>query len=176
MKSVFVRTFVRAAIFALLLPMMLILCSCTQNERDHLSYQRYPIRAECVLFIAGEEYPLVLDVSSAGNARLTFTGSRLEGAVIGVSGRDVFFINGGHTFPLFAGQGSPLAVIARAFALAPSEMTEVDQGTDGTVIGYKCDRAELKVTLCDGIPVAMDAVSEAGSFELEINNFTCGAR
>lgn len=180
MKAVFWRSSVNGAVRSLLLlaVLMFVFCvpSCAPKERDHLAYQSYPIKAECLLSVMEESYPFTLDIASAENARLTFTGSRLEGAVIGVSGGDVFFINGDHTFPLAAAKKSPLFLIARAFALESSEMTEVEEGDGFLRISYRCGEMTVCVTLSDGKPTVMEFMTDGGDFELKLNEFTCGAR
>ncbi len=158
----------------LLLIFVFLFSGCRAEERDHLAYQKYPIRAECILSVRGEEYPFIFDITSPGNARLTFTGSRLEGGVFGVSGGDVFFINGEYSFPLAASEDSAIGAMVSAFSLSSSEMTEVTETQTGLLVSYKHKNADITVTLEGEVPVSMDLATDAGAFTLAINEFTSG--
>lgn len=171
MKACF---FGRIKIFVLTLTLLTLLSSCKAEEKDHLAYQEYPIKAECVLTVRTEEYPFVLDIPAEGRARLTFTGSRLEGGVFGVSGREVFFINGGYTFPLTAAEDSALSVMLSGFSLSSSEMTKVTTTGAGLLVSYNHGDTGVTVALEDGVPTLMEFLTDTERFTLTINNFTSG--
>ncbi len=158
----------------LLLTLIFVFSGCRAEEKDHLAYQEYPIKAECVLSVKGEEYPFILDMTGPENARLTFTGSRLEGGVFGISGGDVFFINRECTFPLAASDDSAIRALLSAFSLSSSEMTEVTETESGLLVSYKHENADITVALEGEVPVSMELVTDAGDFTLAINEFTSG--
>lgn len=150
--------------------------SCGAEERDHLAYQEYPIKAECVLFAGEEEYPFILDVASSDSARLTFIGSRLEGSVIELSSDGALFVCGGYRIPLELARESALRAIISAFSLSSSDMTDVTQSDDALTVGYRVDRLSVKVTLRDNIPSAMELSGGGDVYSLTFNNFTSGSR
>lgn len=150
------------------------LVSCSAKEKDHLAYQSYPIKAECVLSIMEEEYPFTLGIPSPGNARITFTGSRLEGGVLGISKSEVFFLNGEYTFPLIADERSPLQTLVSAFSLDSADMTEVETTDTGLRVCYKQGNGNISVTLENEKPVLMEFAGDAGVFTLKLNEFTSG--
>lgn len=176
MKADFRHGFKKILLLAVLLSGICILCSCEARERDHLSYQSYPIRARCELFINDESYPLVLDLPCAGSARFGFTGSRLEGTAITVSGGDAVFVNGRESFPLAALPQSPLFLVVGAFALEPRDMVSVTEGQGELLVRYARDGIDIAVSLRDGLPVAIDIGGSSGELRLEINEFTNAVR
>lgn len=150
--------------------------SCGTEERDHLAYQEYPIKAECILCVGKEEYPLVLDIASPDSARITFIGSRLEGSVIELSSDGALFVCDGYRLPLELVQDSALRSILSAFSLSSSDMTDVTQSDDALTVGYRVDRLSIKVTLRDNVPSAMELSGGGDVYLLTFNNFTSGGR
>ncbi|MBQ1206204.1 MAG: AI-2E family transporter, partial [Clostridia bacterium] len=55
--------------------------------------------------------PIILDITSQGNARVTFVGSRLEGGVIEISDSQAVFINAGYRIPLTLTDDSALSSV-----------------------------------------------------------------
>lgn len=158
-----------------LLILVVLLVSCKAEEKDHLAYQEYPIKAECVLSVRGEEYPVILDVTGPDSARITFVGSRLEGGMIELSGNTALFIKDEYSIPLELSRDSALSALLSAFALSSSSMTEVTETGDALVVSYRTDEFSVKVTLCDGFPSAMEFTAADGIYGLAVNNFTSGS-
>ena len=150
--------------------------SCGTKEKDHLAYQEYPIKAECVLSVGAEQYPFVLDVASSASARLTFIGSRLEGCVIELSADEALFVNDGYRIPLELSQGAALRSILSAFSLSSSDMIKVSEADGCLTVGYRLDELTVDVTLRGNIPSAMEMSCGGSSYALTFNNFTSGKR
>ena len=173
MKAYFVK---RIALFCFVLTVIAaFLSSCKAEERDHLAYQEYPIKAECVLSVKDGDYPIILDIPSQGNARVTFVGSRLEGGVIEISDSQAVFINAGYRIPLTLTDDSALSSVIGVFALSSSDMTEVTESGKNLLVGYDCGRFSATVTLIDNVPSAIEIVCGQDVCTLAVKKFTSGA-
>jgi len=173
MKACFIK---RMAAFCLVTALIVgSLSACKAEESDHLAYQEYPIRAECVFSVGGGDYPLILDVTSPGVARVTFVGSRLEGGVVEISGSGAYFINAGYRVPLTLTDDSALFTLVCAFGLSSSDMIGVTEEGGGLLVGYDCGSFGATVTLLDNIPSAIEIVCRGEVYTLIVNKFTSGA-
>ncbi len=174
MKAYFAK---RIAVFWLVLTVVAVfLSSCKAEERDHLAYQEYPIRAECVLSVRDGDYPIILDIISRESARVTFVGGRLEGGVIEISGGSAYLINAGCRIPLTLTDVSPLSAVVGVFDLSSSDMTKVTESDDALTVDYRVDELSVNVILRDNIPTAMELSSDGDIYLLNFNNFTSGKR
>lgn len=173
MKAYFAK---RIAVFGLALTFIAVsLSSCKAQERDHLAYQEYPIRAECVLSVGDGDYPLILDITSRENARVTFVGGRLEGSVVEISDPGAYFINAGYRIPLTLTGDSPLSAIVGVFDLSSSDMTKVTQSGQELLISYDCGRFCATVTLYENLPSVIEIVCGQEIYNLAVNKFTSGS-
>lgn len=162
----------------LVIPVALLLCSCSRSAPDYLSYQKYPMRVQGLLTVEELGCNITVDVKEGGRAEITVNSpEKLKDYRFTVDKEGVWVYYDDIGVSLSEDMlPDGLSMLSDMFSIDPEALREIGSerigDTDHLRLVYDCGAGSAVVYIREGnnIPTLIEIINEESSIMLAVDN------